>query len=73
VRKGIKYPSVSKGIQEFDESDDDMMMLMMMMISITMMITMTYSTLRKAVNIYLPMSSQIGVDPRIKVKQIKLA
>ena len=46
------------------------MMIMMMMMMVMMM---TYSTSTKAVNIYLPMSSQIGVDPGIKVKRSKLA
>ena len=50
-----------------------MMMVMMIMIRIKMMMMMiTYCESTKAVNIYLPMSSQIGVDPRITVKRIKL-
>ena len=50
-----------------------MMMMMMIRIKMMMVMMMAYSTSTKAVNSYLPMSSQIGVDPRIGVRRIKLA
>ena len=89
VRNRIKYPSASKGIRAFvesdkdddddnvvedddddddvvddDDDDDD---------DVVDDDDDDDSTSKKAVNIYLPMSSQIGVDPRIKVKRINLA